>query len=563
MRNDGIKNFALLCLPFTVSAVLLGVIQPPIGASFMAWICLVPFLLVSVKRSASTGGLMLAAYFLGVVYWILSLYWLEPVTGWGWIAIGLYLGVLWPMVAVGVRFCRMKGVPLFLAAGVLFVGAEHLQGFFLGGFYWRYLGHSQYANLPLIQIADIFGAGGVSLLVAMVNGLTAELLIDFNRARGLRAGNYFKTALVLAAVAGTVGYGYWRIGQSEDCIEQGVLAGVVQSNVPQSVKDSGQEREDIFYGLIADSQRAIEAGAELVVWPETMVQWVLSKDVIKYISPAHSYAVFDKKLAEHAKDSCYLLVGATGGEPMFGEDGNIDGLEKIYNSAFLYTPAGEQAKEQYNKIHLVPFGEEIPVKKGSWLHKFFLKFSPYEEDYTLDRGSEYTVFEMTGKNGGIYKFGVMICYEDAVPCIGLRFALDDDGKKRIDWLLNISNDGWFVDFEDSRPSSELAQHTAICVFRAVENRVAVLRSVNTGISCLIDSKGLIRDGFLEGSLPEQAMKRTGVSGWFTDRIPIDKRVTFFSRHGQWLDGICALGLVFCVILMTMGRIVRNKRKKRR
>jgi len=85
-------------------------------------------------------------------------------------------------------------------------------------------------------------------------------------------------------------------------------------------------------------------------------------------------------------------------------------------------------------------------------------------------------------------------------------------------------------------------------FRAVENRLAVLRSVNTGISCLIDSAGRIRDGYAQGTLPAEAMSRTGMDGWFTERIPIDSRTSFFSKHGEWLDFCCE----FCVISLIMG-----------
>ena len=168
-----------------------------------------------------------------------------------------------------------------------------------------------------------------------------------------------------------------------------------------------------------------------------------------------------------------------------------------------------------------------------------------------------------GQNGRIYKFGVMICYEDAVPVIGRRFAIDGQGAKKVDWLVNISNDGWFVKFKGGKvwPSTELGQHTAICVFRAVENRLAVLRSVNTGISCLIDTSGGIKNGFLAGNLPNKAMARKGMTGWFVDKVPIDKRVTVFSKYGQWLDFCCAGGFVLLVMSPVLSRFYRTLRIK--
>ena len=92
------------------------------------------------------------------------------------------------------------------------------------------------------------------------------------------------------------------------------------------------------------------------------------------------------------------------------------------------------------------------------------------------------------------------------------------------------------------------EHAAVMAFRAVEDRLAVIRNVNTGIGCVIDSFGRIRDRYAEGNLPAEAMSRTGMEGWFAERIPIDKRTTFFSKYGEWLDFCCEL----CVILRIIG-----------
>jgi apolipoprotein N-acyltransferase len=256
-------------------------------------------------------------------------------------------------------------------------------------------------------------------------------------------------------------------------------------------------------------------------------------------------------------------VGAYGATPRIDENLAVH-LTAKFNSAFLYKPDGGQAQKQYGKVHLVPFGEYIPFRDTvPLLHKVLLMFTPYDYDYTLDAGREYTVFEMTDFNNPddkTYRFSVMICYEDAVPKMARRFALDDRGRKQIDWLVNISNDGWFVRFKNDKviPSTELSQHTAVCVFRAVENRLAILRSVNTGISCLIDSLGGIRDGFVAGNLPAKAMARQGMAGWFADRVPIDKRTTFFSRYGQWLDFCCEGCFIMVIIAELLGRYTAGK-----
>jgi apolipoprotein N-acyltransferase len=376
-----------------------------------------------------------------------------------------------------------------------------------------------------------------------------------------------KVGLVCGALVATVVYGRYRIGESDKYIEDGPLVASVQTNVPQSVKKSHQASDVILDELLKNSNASIEAGAELIVWPETMVQAMLDPRILGLLAPSESDRLFDEILREHSKNTAFVLAGAYGGVPEVREDGTI-GLAKRYNSAFLYKPDGTAAAEQYSKIHLVAFGEYVPFRKSfPLLFNLLMKFTPYDYDYTLDAGSEYTVFKMTGspsplpqgqgKKKQAYKFSVMICYEDAVPAIARRFAINKTSGKNVDWLVNISNDGWFVRFANNKisPSTELGQHAAICVFRAVENRLAVVRSVNTGISCLIDTVGYIRDGYIAGTLPYKAMARTGMAGWFADRVPIDKRATFFSRGGQWLDFCCAVCFVWLMIMSAAGRFL--------
>jgi len=576
----------VFALPFAASAVMLTVIQPPISWSPLAWVSLVPFILAC-SPQAKPKPLVLAVYIVSLCYWLGNLYWVFPITIVGWAAFCLYTALLWPMLAVSVRFCRAKKIPLFIATPILVVGAERLQGLFLGGFFWRFLAHSQYANTTLIQIADIFGAASVSFLIAMVNGLLVELILDARqkteappacrRNLEFRISNFefllpsvlrplFSVGLVGAVLVAAVAYGRWRISQSPDFITEGPLVASLQSNIPQSVKRSFAESDRLFDDLMEKSKAAAQAGAELVVWPETMVQATLNPPILALLDPSHSYRVFDQSLKEHARDTVYVLVGAYGGgKPEFQDDSTIR-LGERFNSAFLYRPDGTQAPEHYNKIHLVPFGEVLPFRKTvPLLYNLLMKFTPYNYDYSLDYGSEYTVLAMTGgqkQDAKTYKFGVIICYEDTIPAIARRFALDGQGQKRVDWLVNISNDGWFVRFKDAKvyPTAEQPQHAAVCAFRAVENRLTVLRSVNTGISCLIDSLGRIRNGYIAASdnFPAKALERKGMSGWFLDKMPIDNRVSFFSRHGQWLDFCCTASFILLIMLMFWMRFVKPK-----
>ena len=560
-----VKNALLSASPFIATAVMLTVIQAPFSLSALAWVALVPFVLACLP-DARPRRLALVTFVVSFFYWFGNIYWMRYVTIAGWISFCLYTALLWPILALSLRYCRRKKLPLFLAVPVLFIAVERLQGLFLGGFYWRFLGHSQYQNITLIQISDIFGAGGVSFLIGMVNGLLAELIIaSGRRTHASNRKTLLKAAFVCAAVVAALIYGRWRISQAAQFIRPGPLVASVQSNVPQSIKQSWESSDAIFDDCLAKSRASSKLGAELVIWPETMVQAVLDPDVLKVLDPNSSHNIYDKILREHSRGNTFVLVGAYGGTPLIGDD-SIVSLAARRNTAFLYQPDGQKSDKQYSKIHLVPFGEFIPFRKLPLISRIFEVFSPYDSDYSLDPGTEYTIFEMTSAQpppGRDYRFGIMICYEDAVPAIARRFALDGQGKKQIDWLVNISNDGWFVKFKDDSksvlPSTELPQHAAICAFRAVENRLAVIRSVNTGISCLIDSLGRIKHGFVHGNLPEEAMARTGIEGFFLDYVPIDQRSTFFSKYGEWLDFCCVLCLVMLIIVGLSQRLLLRKR----
>jgi apolipoprotein N-acyltransferase len=377
--NAGMKKILLFCSAFAGSAVMLTVIQAPISWSGLAWVSLVPFILASWPE-VKVKPLFLTAYLVSLCYWLGNLYWIYQVTWLGWLAFCMYTALLWPMVAVCLRYCRIKKIPLFLAAGVLFVGAERLQGLFLGGFFWRFLAHSQYANITLIQIADIFGAAGVSFLVAMVNGLAAELIIAAEEKNIFKISNLLKIGLVCGALAGAVIYGRYRINEADKYIEEGPLVASVQTNVPQSVKKSHQSSEAILEELLKNGKASVEAGAELVVWPETMVQATLDKRVLSRVTDEYSCKTVDKILKEHSKGKAFVLAGAYGGTLKMGKDFTLD-LDKRYNSAFLYKPDGTAAEEQYSKIHLVAFGEYIPFSKSfPLLFNLLMKFTPYDYD---------------------------------------------------------------------------------------------------------------------------------------------------------------------------------------
>ena len=282
----------------------------------------------------------------------------------------------------------------------------------------------------------------------------------------------------------------------------------------------------------------------------------MNPQYISYCSEFMDSSRFRKQILEHCNGRGYVLFGAHTAIVQT-HNGQYD-IADQYNSAFLYRPDGQADPSRYDKIHLVPFGEYIPFKKSApWLYKMILFLSPYDYDYNLTAGTSYTKFQVA-IDETTYRFGALICYEDTDPTVTQKHILDENGNKTCDWLVNLSNDGWYVRFKDGKiyPMAELSQRTAISVFRCVENRISIVRSVNTGISCLIEPTGWIRNDYKSGNLPKQVMARQGVDGWFVDTVPIDSRVTFFSRYGRWLNVLLVI-----LFILTAGFAFVNLRKK--
>ena len=538
-----------------VSAVLLTFCQAPWGLSYLAWFALVPFAMVC-RPQTPKKTLILAAYIVSFVYWLGNLYWIIPITGPGYVCFALWQATYWPLLALGVRYLRAKNWPMIIALPILFMGAESIQSFLFTGFNWYFLAHSQYANTTLIQIADLFGTFGISTLIAMVNGVLVDGL-KFAREKKGRWHLVFEVITAAVLILAVFLYGQQKLLTPPGNLSAKV--GVVQSNVPSAVKEETENAQAILDDLFKQSDQCIAAGAKMVVWPETMVLTVLNPGYRMYCDPNSEPVQFNRQIAEYAgRTQCYLLVGAHGAN--VGEGNGEPDVTERFNSAYLYKPDGEQSGLRYDKIHLVPFGEFIPCKKSfPPLYKLFMGLNPYDYDYTLTRGTEYTLFPVRLENRD-YRFGVLICYEDTDPAV-TRKMIYKDGDKQADWLVNISNDGWYVRFKDGkvRPSVELAQRTAICVFRCIENRISLVRSVNTGISCLIDPCGRIQNEYIRGSLPIQVMARQGVAGWFVDSVPLDDRITFYSRYGDWIDKLPAIAV--CLIATLAITEKRTGRKK--
>ncbi len=560
-RKANLKPASAWLLTF-LTMLGLTVIQEPVGLSWLGWVVLVPWVVGTVGRS-SGGRTAVMNWLLGTVYFLGNLYWLSWVTLAGYIGLGIYLGFYFVLGGFVLRQVYLrKRWPFTLVLPLLLVSLEYLRGTVMTGFPWLFMSHSQHEHLKLIQIADCCGAYGVTFILAMVNGFIADLLLrPLSWQPGLKRkpmGIFTLAVLTAGAVAGTYYYGGYRLEESAGHFQEGPTVAVVQDSVPILVHDIALGDEEIFsrHAELSRQAGAGEVKPELVVWPESMVGTAINDEYLKLPETYSDYnfaenqafglsTMFDGALRELAKEGAAILVGAPSWEMNEVEISDTEkALDRTWqgNGAYLYLADGTKFAERYDKMHLVPFGEVVPFKKSfPALHDLLNRLTPYDFEYTLDAGEQATVFEYTNNKGQQRRFAVAICYEDVVAEVPRQLSVAS-GEKRVDFLLNISNDGWFVRGElgEIKPSTENIQHYVICKFRAVENRISIVRAVNTGISGFIRSDGYGQFGKMAGTLADEPRERAGQSGYLVDRVTLDGRVSFYSRWGNVFAILCTV-----------------------
>jgi apolipoprotein N-acyltransferase len=428
------------------------------------------------------------------------------------------------------RLDRSTAWPLTLTVPLVWTALEYARAHLLTGFPWYFLGHSQHDVLPMIQISDVTGAYGVTFVVAAVNGLLFELLFTrgwFRRLLHLSgARRHFlawQVVAVLLLVGGTIGYGFWRLGQAD--FAPGPRVALIQGNLAQGVRNevsSGQAGEDLVTLMVRHyahlSDEAARQQPDLIVWPETscIEEWIESPPG----QPVADSRELADAVARRWKTNILLGLNSQVREP--GQP------PRRYNSALLIRPDGQPAG-RYDKIHRVPFGEYVPLR--DWL-PWMNAFAPYDFDYSIRPGEALTRFSL-----GDWRFAVLICYEDTDPCLARQYVVP--GGDKADFLLNISNDGWFDG------TSEHEQHLAICRFRAVEARRSVARAVNMGVSAVVDGNG--RVVALPGPSWEQSKKIPAV---LTATVPIDNRASLYAAWGDWLPWGCWMGITVGILWRT-------------
>jgi apolipoprotein N-acyltransferase len=525
----------VLCAGGSVaSGALLVLCYPYFDRSELAWIALIPLTIVALysRPNAAAGW----GYLAGAVFFVGSLYWLQHVTIAGWLLLSLFLAIYFAAWAwfVAAIHARIGGVPGSIGANLLvsflvsaaWVGLEILRTHFLTGFPWNLLGVSQYNNLLPIQIASVTGVYGVSGLLCFVNlclaitllRLKNELIVTRSERRAYKPHVELMAALSLVLLAVIFGFRsteQFRRGPSRT---DSVLAiAIVQPNIPQEEKWDKEFGEMIYERLERLTTGAVHTHPDLIVWPEAATPRPLlyDRDAIRILTNAVE------------RGELYLLTGA-----MTLESGPAEPEEIWYNSAYLMTPQRELLPP-YHKQHLVPFGEFVPLE--GWL-PFMKKVTPIPG--SIRRGRDFTLLPVRDA-----RLGVVICFEDVFPDLFRRFV-----QQGAQVMINVTNDAWY------KQSAGAHQHMANSVFRAVENRVSLVRCANTGYSCFIEPTGRV-SARIAGDKDEGIF----VQGFRKERVTVrasDAPQTFYTRHGD----VFGWGCVGVSVVAVAGCLVRGAKR---
>ncbi len=492
-----------------LSGLLLYAAFPPLDLGFLAPVALAPWL-VAVCRAAGWRQVLAHSVAAGLVFNSLGFAWLRHVTWEGLVVTVLILTAYLQLFAFSARaFRRLPDLPFALATAAAWTAVEYLRStLFFIAFPWLLLGHALYRYDAIIQVCDLGGVWLLSFLCAFLGSGLARVWLR-GRGPGAMPAAGLLAAAVLAVLA-PAGYGAWRLSRLD--MAPGPVVGLVQGDVPQSVKHEGLSGEQIFNQHLELTQRLLAEGrVDLLLWPETMLPWLLTEDE-ELLSLFADMA---------GRSNTYLLLGGLHREPV---PGAVDALGRPryanHNSAYWITPRSGLA-DRYDKIRLVPVSELLPFERSfPWLHRLLASFLPPGFE-PFEPGKEVKVFDIVG-TGVAPEICFEISFADQSRAAAARGA---------DVLASISNDAWFLD------GVELDLARIQGKFRAVETRMAVVRAVNRGMSSVISPDGSIVD------LQDARGRNKGVEGTLRQTLSLCPEAgrTLYVLVGDVIAWLCLAG----------------------
>ncbi len=547
-----------------LSGLLLWASFPPLGWWPLAWVAPVGWLML-VRTNPLRGRRPYLAIALTVfLHWLVLLQGIRlahPALYLGWIALAAYMAV-YPLLFVALTRIAVHRwrISVILAAPVVWTGLELVRGHAITGFSMALLGHTQVSWTALLQIADVFGAYGVSFLVMLVAACAARALPAAIGAS--ETGHSPRAAWPLLpaslALAVAIGYGEYelRAPSRSPAPREPLRVALIQGSFDTIFEFDAERDRGIFerYRQLSEQAVAQHPDVQLVVWPESMFTGDLGEILIagpievpadvplpaeeyrqrvRTRALTFSYKVEDVARRVNASRNPHGDASGRGVHLIVGTDTLKVGanVTRRYNAAICVSPEG-QLTGRYYKMHRVMFGEYLPWGDVfPWLYRI----TPMTQG--LDAGQEAACFPVQGWN-----LSPSICFESTVPHL-IRRQVETLRKSNLppDLLVNVTNDGWFWG------SNILDLQLACSVFRAIENRLPVIVAANTGISASVDSRGRV----------QQQGPRRGEAILYAE-VGADGRLSCYRRMGDLPAGLCAL---FCLAAALFGLGTRLRRNK--
>lgn len=495
---------------------------PPIDLSFLAFVALVPLFLYLDKPFTLTRTVR-AGVLCSVVYFGIELSWLNAVATFSWLAIPGYLVILLCLYVPNFFFFTIPivalrsylSLPFLYTAPFAWIVCERLRAYGDLSFPWCTFSYSLTKFPFLLQFADLVGIYGVSFWLVALNVVLFEAI----RARRQPAG-WRKYSILWLFVFGSVNlYNTVRWFKGIGPPSGHLQVAVAQPNIPQRIKWDDRYSRQILKKIFALNATATQSSTDLVVWPETAIPY--------YIDENRPFNLAEMGDLPHG--NARILTG------LLDSSNDSRGETRFYNAAALFDSRGAML-ERYKKIYLVPGSERYPFRRLLGFTRSF--FNIQDISYgAMDSGHEATVFTLPRA-----KFSVLICYESAFPQLSRAFRLRGSNL-----LVNITNDAWFG------RSFAPYQHASFLVLRAIENRTAIVRCGNTGIS-----------GFLDPLGRWQQKTALNTEAIITGTIPLTTQLTFYTRFGDLIVYVSygVLGLFLLLALRKKYSVRILERRKR-
>ncbi len=516
------------------SGVILGLSYPPFPFPFLSFTALVPFFIVIEKRE-SISSINRISYIMFFSFTIVTLYWVgswtaeaDPFLMLSGVALMFVNPFLYLIITTIYGLARkvfgkkysIYFIPLFWSAFEFLYGLTDLR------FPWLILGNSQAFFIQFIQIAEIIGATGLTIVIVFIN------ILLYHAYRSYREGKLKYSFLIAAIIifSSVFIYGVIRI-EGFEANSDTVKVGIVQPNINPWDKWSEGNLNDQLDIYLEQSTEAVEKGARLIFWPESALPvYLLSGNYDPELSRIYSFV---------QTNNVHLITGMPDINFFYNEETKPADAKKTqsgisytsYNSIYYFSPSTNDI-QKYRKNLLVPFGEHVPFVEqlpflGDWI-KWQVGISSW------NKGKEQNVIEMMENNSPV-NVGTVICIESIYPDYVAKFI-----QRGANFIAVVTNDSWYG------YSSGPFQHKEIGVLRAVENRRNVIRCANGGISCIIDATGKTK-------VQSQLFTKTTL----VDFVELRNDVTFYSQYPLVIPYLSLISVLLMLVLFLINKLFPN------